>query len=283
MMGFIERFEGKVKRTVKEYCLVTKDDRVVVACSGGKDSTTVLYLLNKFGYNVEGLTIDLLMGEWSRKNLENVKHFCKEYGIKLHILDMREEFGYSMCYIRLSVQSKARLNNCAVCGVIKRWLLNKKTRELGATKIVTGHNLDDEAETVLMNIISGNPRLGIGFGPKIGISSDSKFVQKVKPLYFCTNEEIKRYSKSMDFPVLYEPCPCSLGSFRREVRKWLGNTEKKLPEIKSNIVTGFLELQSALRRERKKGKLRYCKVCDEPCRNEICKMCEIMEIFKGQK
>jgi uncharacterized protein (TIGR00269 family) len=280
-MGFIEEFEKKVKDTIEKYHLLSKEDKVIVACSGGKDSTTTIYLLKKFGYNVEGMIIDLLMGEWSKKNLENIKKFCKENGIKLHVINMRKEFGCSMCYIRMSLQSKTKLSNCGICGVIKRWLLNRKARELGATKIATGHNLDDEAETVLMNIFAGNPELCIGFGPKTGITNDGKFVQRIKPLYFCTNEEVRKYSKIMNFPVLYEPCPCSLGSFRREIRKWLTEMESYDPEVKINIVKNFLKLLPILRRNRKKGELKHCKVCSEPSRNDICKTCELIKTLRS--
>jgi len=136
-MDFTEQFERKVKNTIEKYNLVNKKDKILVACSGGKDSTTTLYLLHKFGYDVEALIIDLLIRKWSKNNLENVKKFCKEYKIKLHIINIRKEIGYSMCYIRSIIQSKKKLNNCTICGPIRRWLINKKARTLRATKLAT--------------------------------------------------------------------------------------------------------------------------------------------------
>jgi len=279
---FTEQFEKKVKDCIEKYDLVNEKDKITVACSGGKDSTATLYLLNKFGYSVDALTIDLLIGEWSRKNLENVKKFCKKYGVKLHVANMRKEFGSSICYIRSGIQEKMKLSNCMICGVIKRWLLNKRARELGATKLATGHNLDDEAETVMMNLFTGNPELSLGLGPEAGVINDKKLVQRIKPLYFCTNEEVRKYSEMMNFPVLYEPCPCSTGTFRRDVRKRLGELEKQNPEIKINIVENFLKLLPILRKNYKSdGKLRYCKNCGEPSRKDICKRCELIEILSG--
>ncbi len=276
---FIIRFENEVRETIRKHSLVNKKDRVVVACSGGKDSTTTLYLLKKFGYSVEGLIIDLLMGEWSEKNLENTRQFCRNHGIKLHVINLRDVMGCSICYVRSGIQSKEKLGNCTICGVIKRWLLNKNARELGADRIATGHNLDDEAETVLMNIFTGNPNMGRGLGPTTGVSDD-KFVERIKPLYFHTNDEIRRYSKEMGFPVLYEPCPCSIGSFRRNVRRWIAVLEESNPGIRMNIANNFLRISGVLRKEAKNNVIMHCEVCGEPSRNGLCKRCRLMEIMK---
>jgi uncharacterized protein (TIGR00269 family) len=278
---FTDQFEEKVKDCIEKYSLIGETEKVIVACSGGKDSTATLYILKKLGYNVEGLIIDLLIGEWSKKNLENVERFCKENGIKLHTVNMRKELGSSMCYIRSGIQETKKLSNCLICGVIKRWLMNRKARELGASKIATGHNLDDEAETIMMNLLTGNPELSLGLGPEIGMVRDKKLVQRVKPLYFCTNKEVRDYSEEMGFPVLYEPCPCSEGTFRRDVRKRIADMENNNPMVKQNIVNNFLAILPVLRKNYKTGKkLSYCKSCGEPSRRDICKKCELMEIMR---
>lgn len=276
-----EKIESKVKNTIEQYGLMDKNDKVIVCCSGGKDSTTALYLLNKLGYDTEALIIDLLIGDWSKKNLNNIKKFCKETGIKLHVVNMREVLGSSICYIRSNVQSNENLKNCTICGVIKRWLMNRKAKEFGGTKLVTGHNLDDAAETIVMNMLSGNPKLSAGLGPKAGITEKEGFVQRIKPLYFCSNEEIKDYSKAKNFPVLYEPCPCSVDSFRRSVRKELAKLEEKQSGSKRIIVESFLKILPTLKEAYKnKDELRKCKKCGEPSRGKICKACEILAKIK---
>ncbi len=103
---------------------------------------------------------------------------------------------------------------------------------------------------------------------------------RIKPLYFCTNREVARYSKYMRFPVLYDPCPCSIGTYRRDVRKWLAEVEKGFPGIKYNIVRNFLDVLPAIKKNHVPDKkLTYCRVCEEPSRNQVCKRCELIKIL----
>lgn len=276
-------FEKRVKDTVEEYNLISQKDRVIVAVSGGKDSTTALYLLKKLGFKVEALIIDLLIGDYSKRNLDNVTEFCRQHKVKLHVVNMRKEFGSSICHIRSCIQSKTNMSNCLICGVIKRWILNQKARELGATRIATGHNLDDEIETVMMNMFNGNPGLSANLSPITGSVRDAKFVPRVKPLYFCTNEEIREYSKAKKFPVLYAACPCATGAFRREVRAFVSGVEKYEPDVKRNIIMKFLDELPAIRASYcAKGSIKHCSVCGEPSRNEVCKRCGLLKILRSQ-
>jgi len=278
---FVRNFERTVRRTIRKYNLLDRKNKIIVACSGGKDSTTALYLLNKFKYDVEALIVDLKIGKWSKTNLENLKKFCKNNKIKLNVIDIQKELGYSMCYIRDIIKSKTKLKNCTICGVIRRWLVNKKARELGATKLATGHNLDDEAQTVLMNMFKKNTKLSIGLGPKSGVISDKKFVQRIKPLYFLPEKDIARYSKIMKFPVQYKRCPCISEAFRKDIRQTLDKLEKRIIEIKSNIVMSFLETLPIMKKAYKTNeKLKYCKSCGEPCRDNICYACKLFKMLK---
>lgn len=282
-MKFIKQFEDKVIKTIKEYDLISPYDKVLVAYSGGKDSTTTLYLLNKFGFKVEALMINLLMGDYSERHLANAEKFCNKLGIKLNITNIRNELGQSVCYIRSGIQAKNKLSNCLICGTIKRWLLNKKAHELKATKLATGHNLDDESETLLMNLFGGNPKLIISSGPKNGLIKDELFVQRIKPLYFCTNDEVRNYARLMDFPIFDKPCPCrSDSAFRSEIRKDLTKLSDYDPKVKTKLINSFLRLlPDLINNYSSPGKLNYCKLCGEPSRQAFCKKCSLINILKN--
>jgi len=275
-----KQFERKAKKTIQKYNLLKKSDNIIVAISGGKDSMSVLYLLKKFGYKVEALHINLEMGKWSEAHLHNIKEFCSELKAPLHVYSVRKELGRSMCSIKSIVKSKAKLQDCTICGILRRWIINKKARQLGADKLVTGHNLDDASQTVLMNYFKGNLMIGVNEGPKVGIIEDKKFVQRIKPLYFIPEKEVENYSRSMKFPVVYERCPCVVGAYRHKIRQMLDEIESENKNIKENIVKSFLKILPKLRKKTDFHDLRYCKSCGEPSRNEICKACIIFQKIK---
>ena len=279
---FIKSFEERVEKTIKEYDLLSKDDKVIVAVSGGKDSTTALYILHKLGYIVEGMIIDQLLGEYSKKNLSNIQNFCKDLGIKLHVVHMRDEYGCSVCYIKSVLDQKGIvMNQCSICGVIRRSVLNRKAREHSATKIVTGHNLDDEAQSFFMNYIQGRLMDSARVGPMSGVVRNERFVPRIKPLYFCLEEETRRYSQLHEFPVVYDPCPCSLGSFRSEIKGLLNRMEEELPGTKKAIVESSLKIRPFLSNEQKDWKIKRCKSCGEPSSGEICRVCAILSQVSG--
>ena len=123
---FIKTLENKVAQTIKKFNLIKKDEKVLVACSGGKDSTSVLFILHKLGYKPEAITVDALIGNYTLENLNNLKDFCKQNNIPLHIISFRKEFGCSLCYIRSILKSKGySWSSCTICGVLRRYLFNK--------------------------------------------------------------------------------------------------------------------------------------------------------------
>mgnify|MGYP006283998265 CR=1 FL=1 len=270
---FKEYFEKKVRNTIRKYNLFTKKDRIAVAVSGGKDSTSCLYILSKLGYNIEAITIDHGIGDYARININNLTNFCKAHKIKLHAYSFREEFGKSLPAIRKILKSKGHdYSYCMLCGILKRYLLNKHAREYDF--VATGHNLDDEAQAFLMNVFRNDFRLAARQGPMPGTSNSGRFVQRVKPLYLLSEAETKRYSKIMKFPVNYNSCPYSSDAFRRDFRKILDETEKKNPSVKYNIIR-FQETMTE-NMVMKKVNINICERCGEPASKKICNTCRII-------
>lgn len=268
--------EKQVRDTIKKYSLINKEDKVVVALSGGKDSTSALYILHKLRYNVSGLMIDINLGEWSKTHRDNMQRFCDNLGVDFHLVDLKKELGHGIGSIKTILKKEKNLTGCTVCGVIKRWILNKWAKKLGADVIVTGHNLDDECQTVLMNFLKGNIFLGINSTPSTGEKDQEGFVQRVKPFFFIPESEIKKYALKNKFKILYDRCPCAVGTYRVETRDWLKNLSNN---EKLRVVSAWQNLIPSLKKNHL-ASIRKCKICKEPSRGEICKACSIFETLK---
>lgn len=269
--------ENLVRQTLGKINL-NKKDKVLVALSGGKDSSVVAYFLKKFGYDIEGFHIDLGMGEYSKRCLRAVKELCEQLDIKLHLYDIKKEMGSSMCYIRSAIQTGEQgkgLKNCAICGVIKKWIMNREARKIrGVKAIATGHNLDDESQTFLINMFKGSPQLSANSGTITRNISDSKFITRIKPLFYVDENDIRDFSKHMKLPVVYERCPCAIDSYRIQIREFVNilTTQEK-----ENIMKNFDKLFHKIQKLKTEEKLKYCEICGEPSRNAICKMCQMVK------
>ncbi len=266
---FIEYFETKVKDTIKQNNMIQKQEKVCVAASGGKDSITTLYLLHKFGYNVEALAVDEGIEGYRDHTLAFLKDFCEEKGIILHIKSYQEEVGKRLD----TVVPKGR-PACNICGTFRRHLLNKYTQDYD--KIATGHNLDDESQAVLMNLLKAQINLFARQGPKT--KQIKGFTQKIKPLYLMKEKEIMTYSYIKGFNTPYNECPYAKDSYRAHVRDLLNSIESKNPGTKINLINKYLSIREGFSQDKE---IRFCEVCNSPCSSQICKACRLKKQVKA--
>lgn len=284
---FCRYFERKVAKTIKRFNMFGNKDKIAVACSGGKDSITVLYMLNKIcrkrNQPVEAIVVEEGIGNYRKNLINKLQAFCKKEKIKLHILSFKKEYGFNLFQIAPKIK-KMKLSNCYVCSVLKRWMMNKFAKQKGFTVIATGHNLDDEAETIILNQMKGSPALLAKLGPVSGIMKREDFVQRIKPLYFCPEKEIILYAKLKNLPLSFEICPARGETFRVEIRNFLREMDKKHVEVKNAIVNSFLQIMPMLK-EKYFGQrqLKKCRVCKQPCSQDVCKRCQLLKLLKNKK
>ena len=274
---FIKYFEKKVYKTITKHKMIEYGEKIGVGLSGGKDSVTTLYLLQKFfeekGNKIVAIAIDEGIHGYRGKTLEEAQAFCKEHGIPLTITSYKKEFGFTLDeYLK-----KNNVNPCGVCGVLRRNLLNKAARRLKVDKLATGHNLDDEAQSILMNQIKGNIGLSAKLGPVTGVLMHEKFIPRIKPLYFMTEKETTIYSKMKEFHVSYNECPNFGDNFREVVGHVLNELEARLPGTKQGIINSFLDILPDLRKHYKSKRIGVCKECGEPAAKNICRVCEMLK------
>ncbi len=264
--------------TIKDYDLFSKDDKVAVAVSGGKDSMSLLNIL-KGRFNITALFIDVGIPKFSEDSFRTVSSFCEENNIPIKRVSLKEVVGFTTPEAVKVIGGKA----CTTCSVLKRYALNKSAR--GFDKLATGHNLDDEAESVMMNLFKVNISSLLSLGPKTGLFEDEKFVQRVKPFYFVPEKDILEYAVKKKIPFVNYPCPMRGDSpFRYFIKQELDGLENTFPNVKQNIVKSFLNNIKNKAGLRENHKLYYCKYCGEPSSSPVCNACKIrLEVSKKLK
>jgi len=281
---FTEYFENKVFKTIRQFDLIEKEENLGIALSGGKDSLTLLHILTKLSkqnskIKLTAIAINEGIEGYRDKTLATAKEFCEKNNVPLNIYSYEQEFGMPLDKILKTLDVKP----CTICGIFRRYLLNKKSKELGFTKLATGHNLDDEAQSIMMNQFKNNIKASARLGPKVGIKQNNKFVQRIKPLYLCTEKEVATYAFINNLLDDFTECPNISESYRAQVRDSINDLETKFPGTKYGIINSFLQILPDLKEKFKDQELNSCQKCSEPASKDICNTCRFVDKLNKAK
>ncbi|MCL5876210.1 MAG: TIGR00269 family protein [Candidatus Bathyarchaeota archaeon] len=279
---FAASIEAKVRATITRHHMLRFDDHLAVAVSGGKDSLAILYILAKLRKHrpkttLTAVTVDEGIKGYRDEALDIATKLCKKLEVPHHIVSFKELYGFSLDEIVAKAREKGQteLTACAYCGVMRRRAINVGARQVKADKVATGHTLDDEAQTVLMNILRGDiARLA----KEKPVTSEVHplFVQKIKP--FCEIPEkesaLYAYVKKIDFQDT--PCPYASEALRNDIRGMLNRMEEKHAGTKFTVARAIEKLRPAIEENLKKEDFKTCKECGEPSALERCKTCEML-------
>jgi uncharacterized protein (TIGR00269 family) len=269
---FIEDVERKIKRDIRKFKMVGRGEKIAVALSGGKDSIVLLYILYKIFKNRPDLefmaiSIDEGIRDYRERTLEHAIKLTDELGIKHTIRSFDEEFETTMDKLAARKEHAA----CTLCGVLRKNILNKAARELGADRLAIGHNLDDEAQTILMNYLRGD----IGrLKRMLPGTLQTGMVPRIKPLRSIPEKEVALYGFLNDLPVSMDECPYASEALRNEIREMINNYEVKHPGTKYSLLGGFETISQVLLPP--ETKIMYCEKCGEPGSEMICKTCRLL-------
>ncbi|KAI0836320.1 adenine nucleotide alpha hydrolases-like protein [Hypoxylon sp. FL0890] len=235
---FIQIFEDEVHHTITSSQLFYPGEKVAIGASGGKDSTvlaSVLKTLNErhnYGVDLVLLSIDEGIKGYRDDSLETVKRNAVQYDMPLKIVGYDELYGWTMDQV---VETIGKKGNCTYCGVFRRQALDRGAKMLGIKHVVTGHNADDVAETVLMNLLRGDlPRLSRS--TSIVTGSDASEVKRSKPLKYSYEKEIVLYAHHKKLDYFSTECIYSPEAFRGSARSLIKNLEKVRPSAILDVV-----------------------------------------------
>ncbi len=270
---FFDFFERRVSKTILGYKLFDKKDKILVAVSGGKDSLSLLYVLNKLGFNCSGLYIHLGIGEYSELSLKKCEAFITKYNLELNVFYVTKFFG---CGI-YEIAKKMKRNSCSICGIVKRYVMNRFGLEAGFSVLATGHNLDDESAQLFGSLLSFDlTRLE---KEKIFLPSKEKALKKVKPFSLLTEREIAGYCIMNGIDYIYEECPYSKGATSLVYKSALNLVEERSPGTKLRFLKGFIEKGHIFKKvvQPLDDESKYCSNCGYLTYRDMCNFCVIAD------
>jgi cytoplasmic tRNA 2-thiolation protein 1 len=224
---FYLAFEDEIHQLIVYNRLFNRGDRVAIGASGGKDSTVLAYVLSKlnrvhdYGLHLFLLSVDEGITGYRDDSLETVHRNQIEYGLPLKVVSYKDLYGWTMDEIVKLIGLK---NNCTFCGVFRRQALDRGAAFLKADKVVTGHNADDIAETVLLNILRGDiARLSRCSSI---ITGEDGPIPRCKPFKYTYEKEIVMYAYFKKLDYFSTECIYSPNAYRGFAREFIKDLER---------------------------------------------------------
>ncbi|SEW08257.1 tRNA 2-thiolation protein NcsA [Halobacterium jilantaiense] len=296
---FLESVERRVRRRVREDDMLPADatpedpETWVVGLSGGKDSvvlTDILHDTFEEDPRVElvALTIHEGIEGYRDESLDACEELVAERGIRHEVATYREEFDVEMDDV--AEDDPLDMAPCAYCGVFRRDVLARYADEYDADKLLTGHNLDDEAETALMNVFEGNveqvaKHFDASLGPFGERNEKDGMIPRAKPLRDVPEKEVALYAQLRDLPVHMEECPHASEAFRGEIQDLLLKLEENHPGTRHSIMAGYEELASLAADEYGDDEdgetVGECEECGAPTTQDRCRKCALVDAVES--
>jgi uncharacterized protein (TIGR00269 family) len=244
-------------------------DRIAVGLSGGKDSGALLHFLaNLVGRrrDIDLVAITIDEGIAGYRDPARAGRIAGALGVEWVSASFRETFGTTMDTL---VRQQGDRLSCSWCGVLRRQCLNRTAKETGASKLALGFNLDDEAQSVLMNVLRGDlDRLTRFPVPREG------FVPRIKPFRTIPEREVALYAILHLEDYESGRCPYAATALRTEVRDLLNTYTLAHPSTRHALLHLGERLSGS--GTGRKEPVHTCTRCGEPS-GDTCRSCQILD------
>lgn len=270
---FNEMIFTRINNLISDYELIKEGELIAVALSGGKDSVLTLHALKKYqeflDFDLVAISVDEGIEGYRFHGIDSAVNNACELGVELIQKSFLEDEGFALDDIYQDFKSA-----CIPCGVFRRNILNKTAYDLGADKIATGHNLDDEIQSFLMSFARGDTIKFSKFGPELDVIHP-KLVPRIKPLWNTPEKDVGMWAVLNNIDIHLEECPYSHLSLRAKIKEFLNVNEDRYPGLKNNIMESFKKI--LVFENDISTNLNECELCGEPTSSNICKACEIKQ------
>lgn len=251
-------------------------DVISVAVSGGKDSMITLHLLHhilkgKVDVELHCISVNEGIAGYRLPSLDKVRSFCTKLDVPYHEVSFQEVFQRDMDLIAPLARESTP---CTYCGVLRRKCLNSKAREIGSKYLATGLNLDDTAQSIMMNFTRGEAERLARLGPHLKVQEG--LVPRIQPLRNIPEKESYLYALLNGIDFHDGTCPYADSALRNHYRQMVDELEDRSPGTRYSILSSYDTIAPMLRQNYPQSKLKYCS-CGEPTMTEQCKACLLMK------
>ena len=274
---FNEHIFERINNLISDYELIKEGELIAVALSGGKDSVLTLHALKNYqqflDFDLVAISVDEGIEGYRQHGIDSAIKNAHDLDVKLVQKSFKDEEGFALDDIYSDFKSA-----CIPCGVFRRNILNKTAYDLGAVKIATGHNLDDEIQSFLMSFARGDTIKFSKFGPELDVIHP-KLVPRIKPLWNTPEKEVGMWAVINNIDIHLDECPYSHLSLRAKIKEFLNVSEDEYPGVKNNVMESFKQILTF--ENDISTNLNECEVCGEPTSSNVCKACELKELINS--
>lgn len=276
---FSEFVEKRVKYEIRRQIQLKGKDRIAVAVSGGKDSTVALHLVRDIlgrrrSADLCAITVDEGIRGYRESSIPIVAENCRSLDVEHIVVSFKGLFGITMDEIAGKARSLAA---CSYCGVLRRTAINRAARNWDADCVATGLNLDDTAQSILMNFSRGDVDRMARLGPHKHVQPG--LVPRIQPLRTIPENETTLYAIVNELRFHDLECPYAPEALRNDFRSVVAQLEDKYPGTRHSILRSYDLILPALQQTLASATLKTC-ACGEPTISGKCKACELVESLR---
>jgi cytoplasmic tRNA 2-thiolation protein 1 len=284
---FTSSIYEKVKKTISKYGMLQYGDRVGVALSGGKDSSSLLQIMYDImkghGSQLFAITIDEGIEGYREESVKNAEKMASKLSVPLIVRSYKEYYGLSLDEAMATRSEKGlKITSCAMCGPLRRRAIDRAAEELGVNVVATAHNLDDILQTFYINLYSGDvERIG-WLDPEFRPMSEYFKMRRIKPAMEIYEQELAFFAYLSNLPFQSESCPYMNEGIRTEIRMQLNELERKHPGIKYSTLKTVLSISKRLLSVETPNKVASrCENCGSISSGSICSVCSTLGLIEN--
>lgn len=220
----MQKLLSKARQAINDFDMIQDNDKIAVGLSGGKDSLTLLHILNNYKkfspQKFELIAITLNPGGVDNSPLYDL---CNDLGVEFH------EVQTNIKEIIFDIRKEK--NPCSLCANLRRGALNDTAKKLGCNKVALGHHKDDAVETFIMSMFYEG-RVSC-FSPKTHL--DRQDLTIIRPMVYIDEYMTKKATRDYNYPVIKNPCPADGHTNRQNVKELIQKLNIDIPNVKRNL------------------------------------------------